>query len=707
MNRQITIVLITVIVLIFLIHPAIALEAIDVRLDKKAIDLSNSYKLRFHKEGNIQVTTAPNAEGIVNRIEILSSAGSKHWIVFALANNSVEKIDRLLVSPYFRLASSGFIWPDLGKQHIRSVIPSEGFSLKRQASEEADIFEITLDPGSVITFVAELSDPKITQLILWEPEAYKNAINSFTLYAGIVLGISALLALFLTLIFVIKGSPIFLGTATLAWSVLAYVCMDFGFLSKIFLMTPDEQNIWRAETVIFFSTGLIIFLYTYLHLNQWNKHSYSLILIWLLGLTGLSALAIFAPSEAVGLARISIATTVIFGFFTILIFSLYKFDRAIMLIPAWLLMTTWLIAAFMLINGMINNDLVHPALIGGLVLIMLLISFTVMQHAVRGGQMTQRLLSDLERQALAFIGSGDSIWDWDVYRNKIYTGPHILVSLGLNSRGLNGSLSHWILRLHPDDRTPFKTALDRVLYDRDSKISHDFRIRSHGGIYHWLNIRARPVFNDSGEVIRCMGIITDVTEDRISQERLLQQAVHDNLTGLPNRKLFLDRLQSMIAIATSNVIVRPSLLLIEIDQVSKINESLILSTRNSIFLIIAQRLTRLLQSQDSLARLSGDQFALILLSENDPDLIVSFAESVRKTLKRPIEFCNEYIHVTASIGLVSWSLNYSSPEYMIRDAEIATFQAKKRGGDRIETFRPTSYLKEERDSSIHTDAITQ
>src|SRR5690606_38352486 len=120
---------------------------------------------------------------------------------------------------------------DLGSERIAAITPSEGFTLDSQTSSDADVFLVTLDPGSVITFVAELSSPRLPQVYLWDPENYKDTINSYTLYRGIVIGIAGLLALFLTILFVVKGTSMFPATAALAWAVLAYISIDFGFLS--------------------------------------------------------------------------------------------------------------------------------------------------------------------------------------------------------------------------------------------------------------------------------------------------------------------------------------------------------------------------------------------------------------------------------------------------------------------------------------------
>ena len=98
-------------------------------------------------------------------------------------------------------------WEYLVPGAIASVTPSQGFPPERQRSQDADVFLVTLDPGTVVTFVAELRTGELPQLTLWEPNAYKDSVNAYTLYRGIVLGISGLLALFLTILFVVQILP--------------------------------------------------------------------------------------------------------------------------------------------------------------------------------------------------------------------------------------------------------------------------------------------------------------------------------------------------------------------------------------------------------------------------------------------------------------------------------------------------------------------
>jgi diguanylate cyclase (GGDEF)-like protein len=184
-----------------------------------------------------------------------------------------------------------------------------------------------------------------------------------------------------------------------------------------------------------------------------------------------------------------------------------------------------------------------------------------------------------------------------------------------------------------------------------------------------------------------VGTLTDVTEFKTAEERLLHDAVHDNLTGLPNRQLFLDRLEGVLALATADTTIRPTVVVIDLDRFKQVNDSVGIAVGDSILLTLARRLGRLLKPQDTLARTSGDQFALILLSEKEANRIIAFAETLRKALRAPIAFNDREIFLTASIGLALADSQPHRTEEVLKDAELAMFHAKRLGGDRIEVFK--------------------
>jgi diguanylate cyclase (GGDEF)-like protein/PAS domain S-box-containing protein len=667
--------------------PAWAVDAVSVRGDVSAIDLTAVLEHQHSDTDRIQVSTAPGTDGIVRRIEVRAREGGQYWVVFALANNTDDQLDRLIVAPHYRIVSSGLLWPDLGLSRIATITPSTGDRPDRQESATADIFRVTLDPGSVVTFVAELRTDKLPQLYLWEPDAYKDKVNSFTLYQGIVIGISGLLALVLTILFVVKGSIMFPAAAALAWAVLVYIGVDFGFWGKVLDMSNNAERIWRAGGEAILAATLLVFLFAYLNLSRWHVRYSHITVGWLVFLGSLVALALFDPAVASGIARMSLVLIAVAGFALIVYLSTHGFDRAVLLIPTWFLLVVWVIAAGMTIAGSVTNDIVGPALLGGLVLIVMLIGFTVMQHAFAGGA-TTGIVSDVERRALALAGSGDLIWDWDVSSDKVFTSPETESLLGLKRGTLEGPAAKWLEVLHPLDQDRFRAALDSVLDQRRGRLVQDFRLRTPDGHFMWFALKARPVVGSDGEVSRVIGTLTDVTESKNAEERMLHDSVHDNLTGLPNRKLFIDRLGAVANFAKAMPNLRPTLMVIDLDRFKQVNDSVGIAVGDSILLTLARRLTRILKPQDTLARLAGDQFGLILMSEQDPACITAFAETIRKTIRAPIAFNDREIFLTASIGLALSDPQTQLSDEIIKDAELAMYHSKRIGGDRIDVYKP-------------------
>jgi diguanylate cyclase (GGDEF)-like protein/PAS domain S-box-containing protein len=687
MTRCLTALVVAFAVSLFAFSAAHAVDAVNVRLDAAAIDLTAATEVQKTEGDRIQVSTAPGPDGIVRRIEVRAREHNNNWAVLALTNNSDEQIDRLIVVPHYRMVGSGIFWPDLGLSRIAAITPSTGDRPVRQEGTTADVFRITLDPGTVITLVAELRTDKLPQIYLWEPDAYKDKVNSFTLYYGIVIGIAGLLALFLTILFVVKGSIMFPAAAALGWAVLIYIGIDFGFWGKVFDMSAGAERVWRACGEAILSATLLVFLFAYLNLSRWHVRYAHITIAWLAALAALIAVAVFDPAVAAGIARMSLFGIAVCGLALVIYLSTHGFDRAVLLIPTWLLLVVWTMAAALAVLGLVTNDIIGPALLGGLVLIVMLIGFTVMQHAFAGG-ITHGIVSDVERRALALTGAGDLIWDWDVSADKVFTSPETEHMLGLKRGTLEGPAAMWLEVLHPLDRDRFRASLDGMVEQRRGRLTQDFRLRTADGHYLWFTLKARPVVGSDGEVVRLVGTLTDVTDFKNAEERLLFDAVHDNLTGLPNRELFLDRMEAAFGFARADSQIRPSIVVIDLDRFKQVNDSVGMAVGDSILLTIARRLSRLLKPQDTLARLSGDQFALIVLSEREPARIVAFAETIRRTLRAPIAFNDREIFLTASIGLALAENAAHRTDEVLKDAELAMYYAKRIGGDRIEIFKP-------------------
>jgi diguanylate cyclase (GGDEF)-like protein/PAS domain S-box-containing protein len=674
------------------IAPASAFEVISVPEDVNAVNLTSAIDVLPGTDGKVQLSTAPGEDGIIRRIEVLASVGGTNpsWALFALRNDSDVQIERLLVAPFFRLPGSGIFRPDLGNERIKVLTPSTGLRPERLPDREADVFEITLDPGATVTFVAELANGHLPELYMWRPDAYRDYVNSFTLFRGTVLGVSSLAAVFLTIMFVVKGRGIFPATAAFSWAVLIYLLIDFGVLGPLLGISNGSMQPFRAAAEAGIATTLFGFLFIYLNLHRWHLRFIHLALALVVVFLALFGFAFFQPEIASTVARLVLALLGLTGFFLILLLALRGYDRAVLLVPTWIIYIAWLFYGWLVVSGQVSNDVAQPAVAGGLVLTVMLLGFTSVQHAFSEGQVSIGTLSEVERRALALTGSGDFVFDWNIERDRVSVSDELGTRLGERRGALRGSIKRWLDRVHPDDRDRFRTAFDTLVELRRGKVSADTRLIAHDGSFRTFRMRVKPVLGGDGQVNRIVGTLQDVNEDRASRARLLHDAVHDSLTGLPNKQLFLDRLERSLVRARMPSGIKPAVFLIDIDRFMELEERVGHSAADSVLLAISRRIARIMRPLDTVARLGGDQFAVILASEQAAGKIAETAEQIRKALKSPFNFGERDLSLTASIGVTIYDGNPVTSDDVLRDAELAMYYAKRLGGDRIEAYRASA-----------------
>ena len=669
-----------------------AIEAIPVEPDQPQIDITAKGELYEGRGDRLQIETAPGADGYMGRMAVQASTQGTNpsWLVFALSNPTDKRIVRWLVAPRYTLSNSGVFRPELDAPRIAGITPSLGFRPEPLKSDRADMFRLNLEPGQVVTFAAELSSPSVPQLSLWNPHSYQAKQQDRMLFNGLLLGITGLLAIFLTAIFAANHRAIFPATALVAWAALVYFCVDFGFWNKLFPVGPDRTALYRAAAEAGLAASLVLFLYTFLRIGLWHGWIKTLFWGWIAAQFALIIVAIIDPQTAAGLARAS--TILIAGIGTGLIcyFALRGQDRAMSLIPSWMLLVVWLFGASMIVLGKLSGEIVVSGLVAGLVLIIVLLGFTVTQFAFRsgGGAVSLGPPSLVQMKSLAVDGSGANVFQWHAGRDLVTVGSDVEAELGLDPGSLNLTVAEFLQHMHNADRERFRIMLWSLQEKQGGELRIDFRLRRHDGTYLWYDLRAHAEPNENVRLLRCVGLMRDVTTHKRSHERLIHDAVHDSLTGLPNRELFLDRLQGAITRAAEGQSHRPTIIFIDIDRFKKVNDNFGLVIGDSMLLTLGRRLGRHLNPQDTLARLGGDQFVILLISDSDPHLVATLAERVKRALRTPMKINAKEIILTASIGIVVHDGGQSTAQDVLRDGEMAMLRAKRGGADRIEIFNP-------------------
>jgi diguanylate cyclase (GGDEF)-like protein/PAS domain S-box-containing protein len=671
--------------------PALALNAIVVGSEEDAIDitlLGEQYEGRGDK---LSIETAPGADGITGRMSVSAKTPgtNPNWIVFALTNNTEKSIRRFLTAQRYDIIGSKAFQPNLDARRIANITPSLGFRPERVDNDQAEIYLISIEPGATVTYIIELATADFPRISLVSPGSYSRKARDITLFNGILLGISGLLAIFLVSVFAANHKAIFPATALVACSVVAYLCVDFGFWHKLFQLSAEDNATYRAAAEAAFAASIVIFLYAFLNLRLWHGWIALLFFGWVAGQIALIGMAVIDAKLASGLARLSFLPIAVIGSFIITFLALRGQERALSLMPTWMLFLVWLFGAAMAVQGRLSGDIVVLALNAGLVLVIVLLGFTVTQYAFHSGEgPSTEDAGQFQLRMLALEASGASIWEWNTKRNEINAGPEVDAALGYPGGTLRGNIDDWLKHLHSADRERLRLMLWMIRERNGGVINTDFRLRRSDGTYLWYELRAAALpARHSRTALRCVGLMRDVTAQKRAHERLLHNAIYDSLTSLPNRELYLDRLQCAIAAGKESG-VRPTVLFIDIDTFRSANQHADLAVSDGVLLTIARRLSRYLGPLDTLARISSEQFAILLAAETEPRHIAMLAERVRRALRSPIKVGSKDVILTGSIGISVYDGEQGSAEQLLREAETAMYRAKRSGADRIELFKP-------------------
>ncbi len=680
---------------------AYALKSIELTNDLDMVDISADAEILGSRGDSIQVDTAPDAENMTGRMSVRASVPglSPNWLVFALRNSTERPIERWVTAQRYSLIGSGIIWPDLDSRRIETVTPSLGFLPERVRSDRADIFKVTLEPGQTVTYVAELATDRFSRVQVWKPVEYELKARERQLYNGILLGITGVLGIFLTAVFVANHKPIFPTAALVTWCVLAYLCVDFGFWHKLFQLRPEDNSVYRAATEAAMAASILVFLRIFLRLTAAPGLARMLLGVWIIVQLGLVAMAFIDAQLAATFARVSFAVIGSIGIVAIAYLALLGQDRALALLPSWILFLVWLFAAAVTLTGRLQGDAVVSSLTGGLVLITVLMGFTVTQFAFRSlDSTTGAAPGEQTVRSLAVDAAGASVWEWSVRRDQIKAGRLVEAALGLNAGELNCNAESFCGHLHPADRERFRLLLWSVKEHGGGEIRLELRMLHADNSYRWFDLEAAAVPAADRRALRCVGLLRDVTEAKRAQERLLHDAVRDSLTGLPNRELFLDRLGVSVARAKNEPMILPAVVLIDVDKFRSVNNAYGLVVGDSLLLTLARRLQRHLGTQDTLARTGGNQFAVLLMQAHDALEVAEAAENIRRSVRSPIAIAGQEVVLTAALGIAIWDNRIPTAEELLKDAEIAMYRAKRSGADRAETFR--AEMRNEADNRI-------
>ncbi|PRQ02938.1 Phytochrome-like protein cph2 [Enhygromyxa salina] len=307
-------------------------------------------------------------------------------------------------------------------------------------------------------------------------------------------------------------------------------------------------------------------------------------------------------------------------------------------------------------------------------------------HARSHNLQVSRLVELRERFALAIRGARDGMWEWDLRRGRVYYSQRWRELLNLRNADVAPTLDSWLARVHPQDVERLRADLDANLEGRIAVHENEHRIRDGNNEWRWVLTRGVVDRSRDGRPLRMAGSLTDISPYRQREQALREQARHDSLTRLPDRRVFLERCARAIELSRAHDDYMFVVLLIAVDRLAQLRDSYGVAAADQVFAIMAKRLRACLRPEDHMFRFSTGKLAILIEDVEDPGFGTSVANRIHAAAAEPFEVEGATNFTTVSIGMTSSAHGYSRVEEVVADVSAATDSARDRGRNRYEIY---------------------
>lgn len=283
----------------------------------------------------------------------------------------------------------------------------------------------------------------------------------------------------------------------------------------------------------------------------------------------------------------------------------------------------------------------------------------------------KEILSSHERYTLATKATTEGIWDWDCATNKLFQSARLRSILGLEPADTVVSIEDWLQRLHPDDRHIAHNTIARLHTSGKPSFQSEYRVRHSDGGWRWVLNRGIAVRDAQNKLVRMVGAVTDITGPKFI----------DELTGLHTRTFLLDFLERRMRESKTSASMY-ALIFVDLDSFKRLNSSLGRASGDELLIQVGQRLSKSIEDYTGsiVARISGDEFVIVLDSIQDWQAAVNFADSLHGILAEPIRVREQNVIFTASIGIAFATEACAHATDFLQRAEVARQESKRLGG---------------------------
>ena len=666
-----------------------AQEVTDIPATFTAIDLTGRGTPIAAQRPNLAIEVPGDSDGARTVLELRARGPGPDytWTIFNIRNASPTERKIILLVDEQRFAGSGlFHLKAFGERPDGVVLSSGQDTLERAIAQSGVAASFRIKPMANVTLALEggATGQSVQIMTL---DAFSTHETTLSVVNGGVIAMALFLAFGMLALYGIRMHAAFIAAALFAVAAAGFMALESGYLVRLLPRLPIRGmpfDMLRAlvEGFMMFTVALCVVSFNALR-QRGILAALGVVSILLLALANLGY-GLFDPLKATLSSRLAFAVLAVAGLITAFIVRKNPVGVVRQGLIFWAALTSWTVVAAVFALGEGARSAQHLVLVSSLALVLALMTFTLVSFAFSQGFLAKPLLTDSSRRSLALAGAEHFVWDWRPNEDRLDVGPDLAVALGYDPATWQKSpAAAFRAILNPEDEPIYQALLANRRLEPGHVHEVELRLREASGAERWFALRVRALQGANRLADRVIGTLTDITRTKVVEDRLITDAVHDPVTGLPSRAIFADRLSREI----EKPLGRPvRVLLVSLERFKTLNDGLGHDLGDQLLMIAGQRIAACLQDDETASRLTGSQFAVMHVETIDGRDAMVMAEEIRRTIAAPVSLSERNVFLSAVIGISRASSEGYSADTLQAQAAAALHEIQKNGKTGIREF---------------------
>ena len=624
------------------------------------------------------------------------------WSLFSFRNTTDRPLDFVMVFDSERFVGSGLLPVKSLANPVLGATATNGQGLVASESNDGTTYSFRVAPKEIFNIAIESPTVEL-QSELWQSQAWQAHQGLVSFFDGLVFGVALLVAFGVLAVYGFRPHNVFISAAFFALAALVFIAFESGHLMGLQYVAPKlgfNENMLRGLVESGLAASLAICVLTFTAIGRSSPVA-GFVVLFIGGLmlaNGFYALA--EPLHATTVARFGFTILMLIG----LGISVWQRPRKENLVDPdlvfWISLLAWTAYAGIICNITAGAEILSPLLQIALAAILVVLVIILLRFLFSQGLNAKPFITDSSRRSLALSSAGHSLWEWQPSTNQLSVGEDLPRSLGFEAALWQTDAQNTLIQMmHPQDIPTYISIVETTDKRAGQIVLRELRLRDVDGAYRWFLLRARWVPGPGNKLDRCIGTLTDITKDKNAEEKLASDAVHDSVTGLPNRILFLDRVDRELK---KTMALPFRILLVDIDRLKTLNDALGHDIGDQLLKIVGERINAIIENDETVARISGSQFAVLAVEAIARRSATALATEITKSIAEPLVIRNQDVLLVASIGISSANTAELSAHLMMQQATTALLQAQHNSESKIVIFDES--LKDDRAAELSLES---